>query len=241
MKHFAILMICALIFAACQKNNEEPIATQTHELVDLSEFSGTMEDQSLLMLNAKMGLNKIPAGPAPFWARVLWGFPQGMPETEDFGIIYFYVQDVNDVTPGFNLLEFFDLAALGAARCTEGSEWHQEGHDLPYMTKLRGNGAVPFWIITSDQVAEVYSDDKITMNELNSLSPAPAKGYATKFKELLWVEGGGAPIPAILTLAEGTIDDGNSILSEGQKFSFYLHYIFLNNSETRLKVELKLY
>jgi hypothetical protein len=241
MKHFAILLIYLIVLSACQSNNPEPVTSTAPELVDLSEFNGLMEDQSLLMMNAKMGLTKVPAGPAPFWARVLWGFPQGMPETEDFGIIYFYVQDVNDVTPGFNLLNFMDFAALGSARCTEGSEWYLDAYNFPYMTKLRENGAVPFWIITSDQVAAVYSDGEITMNELNSLNPAPAKGYATKFKELLWVEGGGAPIPAIITLAEGIIEDGNGILSEGQEFRFYLHYIFLKDSKTKLSVELELF
>ena len=79
------------------------------------------------------------------------------------------------------------------------------------------------------------------MNELNALLPAPAKGYATKFKKLLWVDGGGASIPAILTLAEGIIEEGNGLITDEQQFTFYLHYIFLKNSDTKLKVDLKLY
>ena len=91
------------------------------------------------------------------------------------------------------------------------------------MTKLKGKGAVPFWIITADQVTDVFSDGIITIFEISSLNPAPAKGYATRFTENLWVTGGGAPIPGLIAIAEGVIEEGSGDIVDGQKFTFKLH------------------
>jgi len=242
MRKILFILSLTFIFSACEKTEVEQIKPDLTNFVDFSNFELSGEELALLDANAKSGLTKVPAGPAPFWARVGFDMPQGMPVTEEYGIIYFYVQNTSDVTATFNLLVFFDPTALGKETSTEGSIWLKEGSLQPYMTKINGKGAVPFWIITADQVTQVNLDGKITMDELESLIPPPSKGIATKFSEGLWPYLGGAPVPGILTIAEGVIEDGEGDIEDGQRFKFHFHAQSFDAGEPlKMSVKFKLF
>ena len=242
MRKILFILSLTFIFSACEKSEVEQIKPDLTDFVDFSNFDLSSEELALIDANAKSGLTKVPAGPAPFWARVGFDMPQGMPVTNEYGIIYFYVQYTSDVTPTFNLLEFFDPTALGAEKSTEGSLWLKEGSPQPYMTKINGKGAVPFWIITADQVTQVNEDGKITMDELESLIPPPSKGIATKFPEGLWPYFGGAPVPGLLTIAEGVIEEGEGNIEDGQRFIFHFHSQLLEaGGDLKISVKFKLH
>jgi hypothetical protein len=242
MKKTTIIILCTFLIGACDKADFEQVKPELTDFVDFTDINLSSEDIALLNANAKSGLTKVPGGPVPFWARVGSEIPKGIPHTDEYGIIYFYCQNTGEVNPVFNLLQFFDGAALGSETSCEGSEWYKPGYFFPYMTKLKGKGTVPFWIITSEQVNEVFSDGVITIVELSSLNPAPAKGYANRFTENLWVTGGGAPIPGLIAIAEGIIEEGSGDIVDGQKFTFKLHTKMFDPAEPLyISVKFKLF
>jgi len=221
MKKILLILFSTFIFCACEKSDVEQVKP---DLTDFEQFSS--DELAMFRANDESGLIKKPAGPFPFWARVSNDMPQGMPFTDDYGIIYFYVQNTDDVTSNFNLLNFMDFTALGADIAVEGSSWMKQPvlspFQYPYMVKLKGLGAVHVWIITIDQVEQVNLDGIITMEELNSLDPLPSKGIATDFLENLWPYGdGGAPNPGIIVKANGIIVEGYGDIETGQRFTFH--------------------
>lgn len=222
MKKLIFLLWGTFILGAC-----ENVDIEKPELMDfeqIAENEGFMEQNASLRMNEENGLTKLPTLPFPFWARVDFGLPQGIPSTNEYGIIYFYIQNTNDVTPDFNLLTFFDPTATNSEPSMEGDRWLKPGYIFPYMAKSKGKGAVPFWIITAEQVTEVFEDGSITMNELEALNPPPSKGFASRFMENLWPAGGGAPKVTNLVIAEGIIEDGEGLIEDGQRFTFHYHY-----------------
>ena len=156
-------------------------------------------------------LSERPGTPLPFWARIEDSSTElnGIPLTEEWGIIYFYVKDPSVIPEDFNLMSFFDFRALGVDFAVQGSSWWEEGNQMaPYVSKLEENGPVPFWIITSDQAKQAAKDGIITMVELRDLNPI--KGYANDFFEILRPFGGGAPVNGILTNASGQLENNKT-------------------------------
>lgn len=223
MKKFIFLLFGIFIFCACENVDVEKDLPELTGLEQIAETELSMKENASLRMNEKNGLTKGPTEPFPFWARVAYDIPQGIPATDEYGIIFFYVQNTSDVTPDFNLLAFIDPTAMNFEPSVEGNRWFKPGYQFPYMVKSKGKGAVPFWIITTEQVFEVFEDGSITMNELEALNPPPSKGFAHKFMENLR-PGGGAPKVSNLVIAEGTIEHGEGVIEDGQKFTFHFHY-----------------
>ena len=215
------------MFCACENVDVEKDLPDLTGLEQIGETEISKKENASLRMNKENGLTKEPTQPFPFWARVSFDIPQGIPATDEYGIIFFYVQNTNDVTTDFNLLTFFDPTATNFEPSVEGNAWFKPGFPFPYMIKNKGKGAVPFWIITAEQVTAIFQDGSITMNELGTLSPPPSKGFASRFTENLWPAGPGtpnAPNASSLVIAEGIIENGEGLIEDGQKFTFHFHY-----------------
>lgn len=170
-----------------------------------------------------------PGTPIPFWARIEPTFPNGMPEANGWGIIYFYVQNPHVIPDDFNLLNFFDPRALSANFAVMGLAGFLPGNFAPYVSVLKERDAVPFWFITSEQARAVAADHIITMPELESYHPL--KGHADKFYEQLRPAGGGAPVAGLSVFASGGLDGGG-------QFEFKLQTRFPPGTiEARLELE----
>ena len=242
MKKILLILFSTFIFCACDDSDNDQVKP---DLTNFEEFSS--DEIAMLRENDESGLIKGPAESFPFWARVSNDMPKGMPVTDEYGIIYFYVQNTDDVTSNFNLLNFLDFAAMGADIAVEGSAWMKQPvlspFQFPYMVKLKGLGAVHVWMITIDQVEQVNEDGEITMEELNNLIPPPSKGIATDFLENLWPYGdGGAPNPGIIVKANGYIVEGNGDIETGQRFTFHFKTKYTIDAQPiKISVELKLF
>lgn len=190
-----MLFFGALLLCACEKENIDPL----------------VEDQALLEESA-LKTAELPVVPdgliedkvqraGPFWARMGSGELFGIPTTDEYGIIFFYIKDpAGTIPPDFNLLSFWDSRANDPSvhSSVKGTTWHIPDHPVPpYMTLLEDKIPVPFWIITIDQVHQVIADGIVTIVELEGLSPAPMKGFSKDFTQLLHPGGGGAPVEEI--------------------------------------------
>jgi len=242
MKRLISILFITLIFCACEKSDVDRVKP---DLTDFEKFSN--DDLAMFRSNEKGGLIKKDGTPMPFWARLGNDRPDGMPVTEDYGIIYFYTQDPSNVPGDFNLRMFFDPRATAFPFAVEGSAWIQQPFNppqFPYMSKLKGLGEVHVWILTIEQVNEVNSDGEIYMDELNALDPPLAKGIATDFLENLYPSGnGGAPNPGILVQAQGYIEEGNEQdIIAGRRFIFHLQTKTTVDSQIiRTSAKLKLF
>ena len=240
MKKIILILFSTFIFCACEESDSEQIKP---DLTDFEEF--TSDELAMFRANDESGLIKGPAGPFPFWARVSNDMPQGMPVTDEYGIIYFYTQDPGKIPDDFDLRIFFDVRARSEPIAVEGSAWMKQPvlspFQFPYMVKLKGMGNVHVWILTMDQVAEVNKDGKIYMAELNNLPIA--KGIATDFLENLWPYGdGGAPNPGIIVKANGNIVEGYGSIKTGHRFTFHFKTKYTIDAQPiKISVELKLF
>ena len=126
---------------------------------------------------------------------------------------------VKEIDENFDLLDFVDFRATlpGVEFAVEGYTWKQPDNWYPHHLHLKGKGAVPFWIITFDQVKLFVNDEgqrigKVTIPALESLVPPPLKGYASTFTENLRPYGGGAPVNGIQLSAQGQLLDGRRFI-----------------------------
>lgn len=123
-----------------------------------------------------------PSG--PFYARIERGLAL---EAGGLVAIAFY-RDPTCVRSGFNLLNFFDFAnipAIFACPLTvSGFEiWSDPATDPgPRQSKLRGNGAVPIWFVSSQDFRAALPG--LTLLELQAM-PSLIEGVATEFEETL--------------------------------------------------------
>lgn len=188
-----------MLVVGCNKTPVEPVA----KYIDQSNVP-TADKVALA------SLEKRPATPFPFWARIedTSILPHGMPETEEWGIIYFYVSDPSVIPDDFNLMNFVDFRAIQAEFSVEGYAWWLPDNSAPYLQLLHGKGVVPFWFITSEQATQIAADGVITMPELEGLDPI--KGFAQDFFEELKPIGGGARVNGICTKAFGCLENGGS-------------------------------
>ena len=209
MKKLLFILTLALIVCSCEK--------QEYELLQ-------PEESADLELKAKNGLTKSDLKSFPYWARMGAGAPYGIPTDGEFGIICFYVADpVKEIDENFDLLDFVDYRATlpGVEFAVEGYKWNQPDNWYPHHLHLKGKGAVPFWIISFEQVKLFVNDEgqrigEVTIPALQALDPPPLIGYASSFTENLRPFGGGAPVNGIQLTAQGQLVDG-------RKFNYSYH------------------
>ena len=232
--YFLIVLFGALLFCACEKENADLLIEDQTQIED-DVLKGAAS-------NGHIKTEFVP--PFPFWARMGAGAPLGIPSTNDFGIIYFYVEDPELwVDPDFNLLNFFqppdftvDPPILGPFNplipwAIEGFLWYEAGadpnYDIPFIMHMKAIDVVTFWIITREQVETLFTAGVITIDDLWACDPMV--GEAAVFNEVLrpWGEVLVAPVAGIQTSATGVIVDGildgKELAQVGSKFNFKYH------------------
>ena len=231
--YFLIVLFSALLFCACEKDNSD-LLMEDQTLTQL-------EDGALKGANSKGHFKVEFIPPLPFWARMGAGAPLGIPFTDKYGIVFFYVEEpALWVDPNFNLLNFFQFPGPSGPGpfnplipwAIEGDLWFVAGadpnFDVPFMSHYKAKDVVTFWIITREQVEVLFDEGEITILDL--LACDPMVGEAAIFNEVLrpWgPEGLIAPVAGIQTSAMGIIVDGvmdgNEVAKVGTKFNFSYH------------------
>lgn len=225
----AVVAALALIIAGCERTPTTPLEQKQQQNPILSELNAQSQLDKAEIGDLPPGLDIRPGTPIPFWARIEPTFPNGMPEANGWGIIYFYVQNPHVIPDDFNLLNFFDPRALSANFAVMGLAGFLPGNFAPYVSVLKERDDVPFWFITSEQARAVAADHIITLPELESYHPL--KGHADKFYEQLRPAGGGAPGAGLSVFASGGLDGGG-------QFEFKLQTRFPPGTiEARLELE----
>jgi hypothetical protein len=145
-------------------------------------------------------------GDLPCYARIGRG---EIYHTDEWAAIVFYRPP--EYVPGdFNLLDFYDFAAVGKPTTTDGFIiWESEPwFSAPIQINLHGLGAVPVWFVRWPELQGAIADDMLTMSELGALESL-LTGSASFYKETLHPDGG-ARVPMIEFVAYGTLEDGQS-------------------------------
>ena len=149
----------------------------------------------------------------PFYARIEQGL---IPRTDQWVAIAFY-RDPSCVPPSFNLLNFFDLGNIpGVFSCpltVHGFEIWRNGPETdagPIQSRLRGNGAVPVWFVSVDDLTQALPG--LTKAELLAM-PSLIQGSASFFEETLHPEGA-AQQSKLRLVAHGILPDGRAFQYE---------------------------
>ena len=213
MKKFCFLLVFfgALLFCACEKENADLL---------LDDPALTQLEDSALKGADKNGMTQENLTPWPLWARMASGAEFVIPATDEYGIIIFYVNDLELIPDDWNFYpgNWFasDFWLIPEEKWTvEGTAWRLPGNEIaPHHYHAKGKGAVPVWIITFDQVMELYNSGVVTIPKIEACTPMV--GYATSYNEVLRPYGGGAPVLGGVISAKGTLDDG-------RKFIYHMH------------------
>ena len=105
----------------------------------------------------------------------------------------------------FNLLEYFDLAALACPLLVEGFVRWNNG---PVSWEARGLGAVPIWFVRWPDLQQATADGHLTVVELAALDSLVI-GNADFYQE----QNHGVvnhPVSHLTLVASGALDDGRS-------------------------------
>lgn len=150
----------------------------------------------------------------PFYARIEPHPPYFFVDGEWAGIVFY--REPGCVPGGFNLLQFFDLAAFGCPLTVHGIDiWKGEPFvGAPYRVETTGNGAVPVWFVPTDAAYQAMGDGFLSIGELAGIAGRRV-GYADQFEELLQPTplppeqgGGGNPVPKLILHASGALQNG---------------------------------
>jgi len=141
----------------------------------------------------------------PYYARIAQNeiYHDGV-----WAAIAFY-HDPACVPSGFNLLEFFDPAAVDcesflAGFCILGDAW------APIQAVLNNTAPLPIWFVPWTELQAAIDDGVLTIDELAGL-PSLAIGYATSFKETLHPFES-AEQTMISIVASGLLEDGRGFV-----------------------------
>ena len=165
----------------------------------------------------------IENGEVPFYARI---------EATDGNLVaaVFY-RPPECIPDDFNLLVFFDPEHAWdcQAPTTEGFMVWKNGPEVdpgPYLSVLKGRGAVPIWFVSLPDFEDAAADGELTIGELASL-PSLQVGYASFYQETLRPYEV-AVTTTVLVEAHGTLVDGRD---------FKLHFNF---TEANYSVKIKI-
>jgi hypothetical protein len=165
----------------------------------------------------------IENGEVPFYARI---------EATDGNLVAAVFYRPPECIPNdFNLLDFFD--PVNAWDCqaptTEGFMVWKNGPEVdpgPYLSVLKGRGAVPIWFVSLPDFEDAAADGELTIGELASL-PSLQVGYASFYQETLRPYEV-AVTTTVLVEARGTLIDGRA---------FKLHF---NATEANYNVKISI-
>lgn len=214
--YFLFVFFGALLFCACEKvdtDNDRLIEEQKHSQIEEETLKGVKSS----------GMTIEDATPFPMAARMGGGAEFVIPATKDYGIITFYVDpSIIPEDHNFYPMGWFVLEALFVPQeeyLVEGKAWFlPEYPDVPHHYYVKGKGKVLFWIITFDQVMELYESGEVTIPKI--LACDPMVGYACKYFEFLKPFGGGAKVFGGIFSAIGTLEDGRWFIYRARTRAF---------------------
>ena len=215
--YFLLVFFGALLFCACEKDNSD--------LLIEDQDQTQLEDGALKGADSN-GMTQVELTPMPMAARMGGGSEYVIPATDEYGIITFYVNDPG-VIGNHNFYDpmgmgWFVLDALFLDQedfSVEGTSWFLPDYpDAPHHYHMKGKGDVLFWIITFDQVLELYTSGVVTIPKIAACDPLV--GYATSYNEVLRPYGGGANVYGGVFTAEGTLEDGRRFIYNAHTKAF---------------------
>ena len=148
------------------------------------------------------GVVRTPGGDVPFYARTDKLF-----HNDEWAVVVFY-RPPECVPASFNLLQFYDVPAAffcGPPTTTGWDLWENGPGIDPYPIKsqLRGEGAVPVWLVSWPDMEAAVADGVVTVPELEAM-PSLLKGSASFYNESLLVT------KKLTYVATGLLEDGRS-------------------------------
>ena len=205
--YFLIVLFGALIFCACEKENPDLL---------IEDQAQTQLEESALKGAESNGMTQTEATPWPMAARMGGGAEYTIPATEEYGVIIFYVNDPGVIPEDHNFhpMGWFVPEAWGLpqdAFSVEGTAWFLPDYPMaPHHYHVKGKGNVLVWIITFDQVLELYNSGVITIPKIAACNPLV--GHATAYNEFLKPYGGGAHVYGGVFNAKGILEDGRKFI-----------------------------
>ena len=205
--YFLLVFFGALLFCACEKDNSDLL---------FDDPAQTQLDESALKGADSNGMTQMELTPMPMAARMGGGAEYTIPATDEYGIITFYVNDPGVIPPDHNfhpmgwfVPEVWSLPEVDFS--VEGTSWWLPDYPMaPHHYHCKGKGDVLFWIITFDQVLELYNSGIVTIPKIEACNPLV--GHATSYNEVLRPYGGGAPVYGGVFNAKGTLEDGRRFI-----------------------------
>lgn len=211
--YFLSVLFGAFLLCACEKENTDFLIEDQTTLAD-SALKGTDSN----------GMTQTEATPWPMAARLGGGAEYCIPATEEYGIITFYVNDPGVIPEEHNFypMGYFVPEVWGLpqeAFSVEGKAWWLPDYPMsPHHYHIKGKGDVLFWIITFDQVLDLYESEEITIPKIAACNPLV--GYAKSYTENVRPYGGGAHVYGGVFTAKGTLEDGRRFIYDAHTKSF---------------------
>lgn len=161
----------------------------------------------------------------PYYARIS---AAEIYHNDDWAVVVFY-RPPSCVPDAFNLLEFYDMAALEAPDCpltVDGIFIWDEPWEQPALINLHGLGAVPVWFVSWDEMQDAVEDGSLTIGELSAL-PSLMEGSASFYHEML------QPYPTV----KGKIEYGaKGSLTDGRSFQVHVTWIGVHEMRVDIKI-----
>ncbi len=163
---------------------------------------------ALALVSSAQADLRLEATGGPFYAR----FERGLIHTDgQWAAIAFY--RLPDCVPArFNLLDFFDPAALACPSFVAGFEvWRNgpgTGDQAPIQSRLQNVALMPIWFVSWAELQAAIADDVVTLDELAAL-PSLRRGEAMFYTETLHPMQG-AQQTKTTVVASGLLEDGRS-------------------------------
>ena len=159
----------------------------------------------------------------PYYARISAG---EIFHDEDLAVVVFY-HPPSCIPALFNLLEFYDWAALDCPMTVDGIFIWDEPWVQPLLINLHGLGAVPVWFVSWGEMQGAVADGILTIGELSAL-PSLMEGSASFYHEML------QPYPTI----RGKIEYGaKGSLTDGR--SFQVHATWIRDHEMQVDIKIR--
>lgn len=216
--YFLLVFLGALLFCACEKDNSDLL---------IEDQTQTQFDDGALKGAESNGMTQTGATPMPMAVRMGGGAEYVIPATDEYGIITFYVNDPGIIPDDHNFNHPMGWLVPAAGDLlqedfsVEGTAWWLPDYPMaPHHYHMKGKGNVLFWIITFDQVLELYGDGSGEVTIPKILACDPLVGHATSYTENVRPYGGGAHVYGGVFIAQGNLMDGRRFIYNAHTKAF---------------------
>lgn len=166
---------------------------------------------------------RLEATGGPFYARI----EPGLIHTDgEWAAIAFY-RSPACVPEDFNLLDFFNPAALGCPSFVAGFEiWKNgpwAGDAAPIQSRLDNTAPMPIWFVSWTELQTAIADDILTIEELTAM-PTLLVGAATSFTETLHPSEGAQQTKTTI-VASGFLEGGRKFTYQATETKNTLRHV----------------